>query len=191
MKTLSWTGKNGNQIELRAECITKVVLREMNADGDILGYKEELSTSANLELWVDGVKVDSCWNTGFWNIVDVPNMPGYKKIHGIKIGFSEDMAETVKRFLQDVIESGKTEETKENEAAQEKTENEIERIEAERIIEAAERTPRNSDGTLMTYEQAKTWRRRYNNKMNEGGEGYIPEIITIEMYNDALRVIGK
>jgi hypothetical protein len=43
----------------------------------------------------------------------------------------------------------------------------------------------------MTNEQAKTWRRRYNDAMNEGGEGYIPEVITQEMYDWAKSIVGK
>ena len=38
----------------------------------------------------------------------------------------------------------------------------------------------------MTEEECKEWAKNYNNIMNEGGEGYIPKIITKEDFKWAL-----
>lgn len=41
-------------------------------------------------------------------------------------------------------------------------------------------------GELPTQAEYKKWRKHYNDMMNEGGYGYIPEKITKEMYDDAI-----
>ena len=60
---------------------------------------------------------------------------------------------------------------------------------AKRVLEQQETTPRNSDGTLMTHEQAQVWKKRYNDFQNEGGEGYVPEVITKEVVEFAKQTL--
>jgi len=43
---------------------------------------------------------------------------------------------------------------------------------------------------LMTAEEIKVWRKRYNDLHNEGGVGYIPPKISKEKYNKALEVLN-
>lgn len=69
-----------------------------------------------------------------------------------------------------------------------KTEKEEEIEEAKAIIEAAEKE---GIENLMTADQIKTWRKSYNNVMNEGGEGYIPTKVSKEQYQKALEVLGR
>jgi len=59
---------------------------------------------------------------------------------------------------------------------------------AQRIIKEAE-----TEGIdkLMTVEQIQKWRISYNNMMNEGGEGYIPERTSQEEYQRALEILGR
>ena len=65
------------------------------------------------------------------------------------------------------------------------------RAEAEKIIADAEKSPKNKDGSLMTKEEARRWRARWNNIHNEGGEGFVPDVITVEMLEYAKKVLEK
>lgn len=189
MKTLTWTGSRGNKIELRAICKIYMEETEHDLDGWKVKGKPEPRTDANLELWLDGKKIDSCWDINFWKIIDTSQ--GIKKVWGLKVGMSDEQAIKVEAFLKDVVESGKTEEVKAYEKAKtgKGKQEEIER--AQEVIEASKTTRKNADGTLMTMEQAKAWRKRYNDINNEGGEGYIPSIVTQEQYDWAKQVLAN
>lgn len=63
--------------------------------------------------------------------------------------------------------------------------------EAKDVIEKAKHTIRKSDGSLMTYDEAVKWRKQYNDINNESGEGFVPEIITVENLRDAENFIKE
>lgn len=188
MKTLTWTGSKGNKIELRATCKTYMRETEHSLDGWIVKGKPEPHTKANLELWVDGKKMDSCSNINFWQIIDTRQ--GVKKVWGLNVGMNDEQALRVEAFLNEVIESGKDEEVTAYENAEAEKEN-LKKIEqAKKVVEAAKTTRKNEDGTLMTREQARAWQKRYNDINNEGGDGYIPSVVTQEQYDRAKRILG-
>lgn len=62
---------------------------------------------------------------------------------------------------------------------------------AEVIIKKSEKTIRNKDGSLMNEEQANLYKKWWNDTYNEGGEGYIPEIITVEQVEWANKILNK
>lgn len=74
---------------------------------------------------------------------------------------------------------------------------ESEKIEAERrsiaedIISMAKKTVRNEDGSLMTDKEARAWKRHYNDFYNEGGEGFVPDVVTVEAFEWAKKILGK
>lgn len=57
---------------------------------------------------------------------------------------------------------------------------------AKEVIEIAER---NGVEKLQTADELKRWRINYNNVVNEGGEGYIPARVSLENYENALKVM--
>ena len=188
MKTLKWTGVKGNEIELRAECKITMVDDIVDADGWKVNVGKKEKVEAMLEVYVDGKKVDSSWNIAFWKIIDIGN--GLKRIWGIeKIAFREDRAEIIEKFLSEVIEAGKSEEAKEAEAARAAEEKAQKIAYAEKVLNAAETTVRNKDGSLMTEAQAEAWKKRYNDINNEGGFGFVPGIITKEMVDAANAIL--
>ena len=93
----------------------------------------------------------------------------------------------------DAIESLKAEvtpagvETEEEKAKREKAE--AERKHAEYVIAECEK--RLEHGALKTRAEAKIWLENYNNAMNEGGEGFLPKVWTVEDYEEAKAVLGK
>lgn len=73
---------------------------------------------------------------------------------------------------------------------------EVESIETEEVNEEIEeakavvaQVEKEGIENLMTVEEIKVWRKRYNDLHNEGGEGYIPNKISKEQYNKAIEVI--
>ena len=178
--SINWTGKKGNQIELRAECNITLDDRRVDLDGDVITLGQGTKTRANLELWVDSVKMDSSWDINFWQLIDIPGHPELKKVWGLKLAVDLERAAKVEEFLKSVIEAGKSDEVKAYDQSK-REHRDMEMLQdAKRTVARAEHTRRNNDGSLMTRAQAKAWRTNYNNIVNEGGEGYIPEIITAE-----------
>lgn len=185
MKSISWTGSKGNKIELRAYCTITMEDRIVDLDGDVFVSGKEPSIDANLELWVDEKKVDSCSNINFWKVIDT--RAGIKKIWGLNVGMSDEQAAIVEAFLKDVIESGKTVDVVTAETAKAEAEKAERRAEAQRIVDEAAK----STEPLMTNEEYKAWRKQYNDIHNEGGEGYIPERITVEQLEYAKKVLAE
>lgn len=44
---------------------------------------------------------------------------------------------------------------------------------------------------LMTEKEAKDWKANYNNTVNEGGYGYVPEVNTVEKYEWAVKTVKE
>jgi len=186
MKNLKWTGSKGQEIELRARCEIRMVNKEVNLDGYIRrSEKKEKRVEAMLELWIDGNLVDKCPNINFWRLIDVKGA-NLKKIWGLNVGMTPEQAEIVDRFLQDVIEAGKSTEVEATEQKEQENKRAEEILEAKRILDKASKQPK-----IMTNAEYAEWRRLYNNAMNEGGEGYIPELVTVEQLEWAKSILGQ
>ena len=185
MKNINWIGSKGNKIELRAHCTITMQDETADLDGYIITLDKKPSTDADLELWIDGKKIDSCWNTSFWTLIDMKE--GYKKIWGLEIGMTNEQAVIVETFLNEVIESGKSEPVIEYETAKADAETAEKKAEAQKIIDAAAKytTP------LMTNAEYKVWAKRYNDINNEGGEGYVPDLITVEQLKRANKILEE
>lgn len=183
-KTYSWNLKDGRVVTLEAWCTQTLRDEIVDADGYKVNVGEEVETRANLVAYVDGEKYDSCWNTAFWQVIDT-KQAGVKKIWGIKgIGFTEERAFEIEAFLNDVIESGKSEEVKayDAEKAAEKKAKAISEIE-EQLAEA-ERSG------IYTKEEAEIRRQSYINVYNEGGSGYVPHFYSQEEVNELRRELA-
>jgi hypothetical protein len=72
----------------------------------------------------------------------------------------------------------------------EQKEKEDKKEKLEKINWAKKIVAENANKKLMTKDQAKKWKRNYNNVVNEGGDGYVPHIVTQEEYNYALSIIN-
>lgn len=186
MKTLKWNTKSGNAVELRASCTVTLEIETANMDGDIFEIGSKPYSNANLELWIDGQMIDSCWDTSFWKVID-SHQEGIKIVHGLRtIGMTPEQGAIVQDFLNAVMENGKSEEVREYEAAAAAKEMKQEIENAEDIVEKAQKQEK-----LMTEAEAKDWAEKYNNLYNEGGEGYIPTMITKELYEAALETLKR
>lgn len=186
MKTLKWIGINGNEIELRTECKITMKNEVIYCGGRPYEFGSKVKIAEGiLELWVDGNKVAECTDVNRWIISDLTQ--GQKRISGLPVAMTDEQAEIVKKFLDEVIEEGKSEEVKAIEAAEAEAKKAERIAEAKKIIEDAAKYAE----PLMTYEEYKKWRKRYNYINNEGGEGYIPELITVEKLEWAKSVLAN
>jgi hypothetical protein len=180
MKSISWVGKNGNKIELRAKCSQNLAKSVVDLDGDKFLGENYISEDAMLELWIDGKKVDSCRDTGFWQIIDYPDMPGIKKIWGLKVGMLPDQAVKVQDFIKDVVKAGESEDVRK-----------FKELREQRYLAAIEEGRKNiisryeNQSLKLTKEEYDRYIKDYNEKYNEGGEGYVPNLVTTEQYKKA------
>lgn len=182
-ETFTWKSETGNEFKLEAECEVTMKNIVHNLDGDVfISDKKEESISANLVVYVNGEKIESCWNTDAWRIINAnANGQPLKRISGIsKIAFKSDIAEEISKFLKSVIENGKSNEVKAFEAVEKDKEIKEEIEEIKEIIAKCE-----LQKEIPTKEEAKRRMNEYNRINNEGGEGYVPYVYNIEQYQNA------
>ena len=84
----------------------------------------------------------------------------------------------------------KNPEAKEMKKKEEKRKKEKEICTAKKIIEKIEMLKK-ENGHLMTRTEAEIWKKNYNQLMNEGGDGYVPEPVTEEDYIRAKNILAN
>ena len=106
------------------------------------------------------------------------------------ITLNETEAERYNQWVDALIAEGKCAEEIAEEEAEKKKWAEYEIESARDVIKSAETTLLRSE-RLMTNKEAKAWQKNYNDVMNEGGEGYVPNITTKESLRYALEILKK
>lgn len=102
----------------------------------------------------------------------------------IRIGLTEKNAKAVADAVDSLKNDLATPEVRAFFEAKENAKKNAERKKCEAVISACEDIIR-TKGRLMTAKEAKAWLRNYNNVVNEGGEGFLPKIWTVEEYESA------
>ena len=186
-KTYKWNLRDGREVTLEAEYSDHVAPVVVDLDGDVVGTgKKEIRKNCKLIAYIDGKRYDSCSDSNFWETIDT-RQPGIKRIWGIKnIGFTADRAIEIQEFLNSVIEEGRSEDVKLFLAEREAEKNAAAVKKAMDIIKKAE-----TQQDIPSQAEASRRMRRYNDIMNEGGEGYVPYIISREEYEEAKRIISE
>ncbi len=197
--SITWKGATGATFAIEAEYTVKMVSDVAWLDGDEIPMDPKPRGTARLVITKDGTRIDSCSNAAFWSCIEI----GDKALaaNGIthrlwgctKVAFTSEVAAQIDAMLKNVIAGGKAEDPEviARYAAKEKAKAEKEHKNAEWILAEAARSPRNADGTLMNDKEAAAWQRSYNDAMNDGAEGYVPDVITQEQYDAALKVLSK
>lgn len=185
--TYEWTLTDGRKVTLEAEYSEHVQDKIVDADGDMVRLnKREIVKEGMLVAYIDGKKIDSCWDTNFWQTVESGHK-GIRKIWGIaKIGFTEERAKEIEAFLAEVIAAGKDAEAEEiRQKAEEKSK-------ADRIASAMEVIQKaEAQQDIPEAAEAARRMRNYNNIHNEGGDGYVPYIYSREEYDAAKRILAE
>ena len=173
--------KNKGAIEMRKEMMKEVnfgkatarikvtaVVEDKIADGQ--KYGEEVVAKSKVEIVApNGTVVTSATkaqNIGERTIVGDAGTDGSE--------VAKEINNTISEMKEEILEQ-------ENEG------DEIEHVEvAKKIVEEAEEQ---GIENLMSESELKEWKKGYNDFVNEGSEGYVPNKITKEQYKRALRVV--
>lgn len=171
-------------IEATYECVMETEI--FDADGQKIAGQAKPSTAGRCSMtaYIDGKEIDSCNNPSFWQLIDVNNGTA-KGIWGIKIGFTDmEDARKYEEWITGIMESGKSDEVKAYEKAEKEKENKEKIENAKKIIEKAEKQE-----DIPIQAEAERRMKEYNETMNEGGEGYVPHIISLEEYEFAKKIL--
>jgi len=182
--TFEFTLKSGKQCKIVAEyeCIMKT--ESLYADGDKVDVGQKPYETGNMVAYIDGQKYDSCWDVNFWRLID---LDGKKKIWGMRIGIVDaKVASDYEKWLAELMAAGTSAEVSEYKAQEEK------KKAAERI-KYAEETVRKAEAQKEILPRAELERRMklLNDVLNEGGEGYLPRLVSKEEYESALEILNS
>lgn len=115
----------------------------------------------------------------------------FKAWDGAVVILKKDQLENFKKVMAEVQRRGTTAEAAEYERVQEDKRIAAEVEHAKKVIEKAENTVRNEDGSLMTRQEKRSYLKKYNDFYNEGGEGYLPEVIAKEDVEEANKILDR
>ena len=181
-REFTWTLTNGSTGKLVGTYVSKVAKKILDADGFCVeGGNEESHVGSDLVAYVDGKRVDSCWDPAFWKLIE---HNGTKKIWGLKIGFaSDEIAEKYNAFLTELMQEAEEVIALRAEEKRKQVADELKMY--REIVRQCER------GYLVETEaQARAMWNNYNNINNEGGYGYVPTWFTRAQYEEALAFIA-
>lgn len=136
-------------------------------------------------VFVDGKQFEKGQLQDYRDLADIPGMklPGGAVGRIGKVMLTEVNFELLAKAQAEAIAEAATDaEYAELKAAEVAKKNAAQIESAKRVVEQYE-----SGKCLKSYAEAK----RYNDILNEGGFGYVPEVITAEMYRAAKNVIGE
>ena len=185
--TYTWIMKSGKTAKLEATYTEHVADGIADLDGDKFHTGKKIVKEAYLAAYVDGKKIDCSQDENFWKIIDVPGMPGIKRIWGIQnIGFDAQTAAEIEAFLREVIEAGKTEEAEQVRKEEEEKALQEEIADAREIIRKAE-----AQKDIPSSEEAERRMKRYNDVNNDGGYGFVPHIVSREEYEAAMALVAR
>lgn len=163
------------------------------SDGIALGY-DEIHSDADVDVIVDGkvVSKGSFADVLEYNIITETYFQRAKMDPTKKYTRVGDKALTLGEetgvLINSLIKEMKAELSKEFSVQTEAEKQQREEIElAQEIVALAEKE---GIDTLMSAAEIKTWRKRYNDLYNEGGEGYVPVKVSREAYHNALKVLA-
>ena len=180
MRQYKWRLRDGREVTLTARYQEKVRPRILDADGWKIEAGDKIYIDAMLTAYIDGEKHDCCWDSGFWKIIE-SGKPGIKMIWGIKnIGFTEERAAEIEKFLNAVINEGRDEKAQALREAEKAKELNRKKAYYANIVAAAE-----SQKDIPDRKEAKRRMKVWNDIHNEGGEGFVPRIVCQEEYDEA------
>lgn len=191
--TLKLSLTSGTEITLVAEYSEAMEHETSDSDGYKIDHGIKPVIRGELKAYIGGKLVDSCYSPSSWDLYDTSDeralaVGATKRIYGIKVALTEANATLYKEWIDRVIEEGTTEEAREYRVKKEAAERAAEKDRVLKYIERAEKYME-SGQKLMTLEEYRVWARNYNNAVNEGGEGYVPDLPTLEAYEAAKKFI--
>lgn len=175
----------GKTIKLEAEYHAYMGRKIADADGIKVDIGPEIKVKSEMVAFVNGIKYDTCRDENFWRLIDVDKPMRGKKIWGLQIGFSQpEDAANYEKWIADLIEAGTDEDVKAFKAAEAEKELQSKIKIAKRTIEKAEKQDK-----IRTAKETREYLRNLNEVLNEGGEGWLPKLVTLEEYEEAKKFL--
>lgn len=188
-KNITLKTVSGKEIEAIVTYTRRIENETVNADGMIVETgKEEIFENVEIEFILNGKTVETVKLAPQACDVQIrkTSAKGYTGIACGHVLLAEESGEMLKAEIAEMVSKSADEETKEIKAkkAEEIKNDEIK--EAEAIVEQAEK-----QDEIPTKKEAEKIKKEFNDTYNEGGYGYVPEIIDLETYEIARKVLGK
>ena len=180
------SSKTGSTVrfDLTYECKLKKEYADVDGTSIFLG-EEETTVGSMLTVSIGDEKIDSCWDPAFWRLIDVKDGAA-KKVWGLKIAFTDmDVAAEYEAWLAECMDQGTSAAVKERREVKNREREEETAQYAQSVIAKAE-----AQREIPAEAEAHRRMREYNEVMNEGGEGYVPHIVSLEEYDWAKSVLG-
>ena len=161
-------------------------------DGDVLKMPAEPQESVSAKVFIDGkLKYETNRASAYWLRLskDTKQMKGHtvKTVHDLQMAIIEPKTwDAYEKWIEEVIEEGTTPEVRTYLAQQQAAQDAEDLAEARRVVELAE-----EQKDIPSMEEARRRMKWWNDTYNEGGEGYVPEIIGKEQYERALATIER
>lgn len=182
-----FTLKSGAQCVLDGEYTATMGRNIVDSDGYKVDLGPEVKTQSRLTAYVDGKKVDETIFAEFWRLIDSPRFKGAKKIWGLIINIADpEVAKKYENWVAELIDAGTSDEVKAFNAAEAQKELAKKIKNAQALIAKAEKQDK-----IRTAKETRAYLRNLNNVMNEGGEGYLPHLVTLEEYEDAKQFLQE
>lgn len=185
--TFEFKLRSGSTCTIKAEYECVMKSQTIDADGDKITVKAKPTSAGrcNMVAYVDGKKVDDCRNPEGFKLIDATGHPGVKKPWGLRVCIAnKEDQERYEKWISEIIDGGKSDEVKAYEKAEKEKQIKEKVEDAKKTIAKAE-----SQKDIPTKEEAKRRMKQYNDSMNEGGDGYVHYIISIEEYEYAKKVV--
>lgn len=175
----------GKHIRFEAEYTCKMVDRYLDSSHIIkASTQEESEVGSLLVVYIDGQEVARTESPTFWHLIDYR---GKKMIHGPRLIFTDDAdAQAYESWINSVIEAGTDESVIKARAEKKQKELENRLSYARKVVEKAE-----AQADIPEKAEAVRRMNSYNNAVNEGGEGYVPYIYSLEEYQSAISFIRE
>ena len=177
----------GKTIKLEAEYHAYMGRKIADADGIKVDVGPEIKITSEMVAYVNGTKYDTCRDKNFWRLTDIDKPMRGKKIWGLQIGFSQpEDAANYEKWVADLIEAGTDEDVKAFRAAEAEKELQRKIKMAKQTIEKAEKQDK-----IRTAKETREYLRNLNEVLNEGGEGWLPKLVTLEEYEEAKKFLAE
>lgn len=177
---------SGHRVHIEAEYSCEMKKRISDFDGIELECAAEPKERGVMNVFVDGVLLDSINDPAFWQLIESDRVT-CRRIWGSRLAFKDPaVCAEYDAWLAALLEAGTTEAVREyrREVARKEARESLER--AQEIIAACDR-----QRDIPTRDEARRRMRAYNEVMNEGGYGFVPYIYCDQEYAWAQKIVKE
>lgn len=182
----------GRKIRVEVDYRHYMVKETACLDGDIIEMRTQPHESATAKVYIDGeLKHEQRMATEYWLRLseETKIVQGHKAktIHALRLAIADPKVwEAYEAWISSVVKEGTEEAVKEFLQKEAEKDFEEEFKEAQEIVRLAE-----EQKDIPPREEANRRMKWWNDTYNEGGEGFVPDIICRERYEKAKEIVRK